>query len=56
MAGAAYLPYRLVEQHLASNSLFILGGVPEFTRRVYFSRNDEATSQWQWLDQALGKI
>lgn len=54
--GAAYLPYRLVEQHLASNRLFILDAVPEFTRRVYFSRNDEATSQWQWLDQAIGMI
>ena len=54
--GSAYLPYRLVEQHLASNRLFILDAVPEFTRRVYFSRNDEATSQWQWLDQAIGMI
>lgn len=51
--GSAYLPQRLVQKHLNSGSLYVLNTAPEFTRRVYFSRNDETSGQWKWLDQAL---
>ncbi len=54
--GSAYLPYRLVKQHLDENSLYILATAPEFTRRVYFARKEDRSSNWQWLDQALQMI
>ena len=54
--GSAYLPHRMVKQHLDQHRLYILVGAPEFTRRVYFSRNDDTSSTWQWLDQALQMI
>jgi len=51
--GSAYLPHRLVKDKIKEKTLFILPNAPEFSRRVYFLRNDDIAKNWGWLDTAL---
>ncbi|WP_299848087.1 LysR family transcriptional regulator [uncultured Roseovarius sp.] len=46
--GSAYLPERLIKNHVAAGQLHKISGTPEFTRRTHLSwrKSSEATFPW----------
>ncbi len=54
--GSAYLPQRLVDEHLMNQSLFSVPKAETFKRRVYLITNDGAAKEWPWLGDILKKL
>lgn len=50
--GSAYLPKRLISEHLATGCLFLVADAPEFTRNAYVVLSERAT-EWEWLAPLL---
>lgn len=48
--GSAYLPERLVEQHVDAGQLHRIPEAPDFTRNAYLIVSERASS-WDWLDR-----
>jgi DNA-binding transcriptional LysR family regulator len=53
--GTAYLPKRLVADHLASGALHLLDA-PEFTRKTYLIVNEKAAANWAWLPPLITSL
>ena len=54
--GSGYLPERLIQHQLDSNTLFIVENAPEFRRAIYFSTNSAETHNRSWLQGLLTKF
>lgn len=54
--GSAYLPERLIEDHLTDGRLHPVPEAPEFIRRTYLVINNSVLEQWAWLDAALEEV
>lgn len=54
--GSAYLPERLIAEHLADGRLHRVPGAPEFVRRTYLVVNNSVLERWSWLDAALAGL
>ncbi len=50
--GSAYLPERLVTEHLAARRLHLVANAPEFTRNAYVVLSERA-AEWEWLTPLL---
>ncbi|MEP9398799.1 LysR family transcriptional regulator [Mesorhizobium sp. KR2-14] len=48
--GSAYLPARIVAQHIQDGRLFEVKDAPRFSRTCYLARNTGRTSKWPWWD------
>lgn len=46
--GSAYLPHRLVADHLGAGRLHLLADAPEYTRRIFLVSNRSAQRTWPW--------
>ncbi|MEO0369267.1 MAG: LysR family transcriptional regulator [Pseudomonadota bacterium] len=51
--GSAYLPLRLVEEHINAKRLFVLADAPTFEREIYLIGNRAAVSNWPWFPAVL---
>ncbi len=56
VGGSAYLPDRLVTNHIQNGTLSYLQDAPTFTRRVYLTFNRSARDGWAWLDSAVAQL
>ena len=54
--GTAYLPERMVRDHLEAGTLFKLRDAPVFQRRAFLIANSAARSAWPWFDDCLQAI
>ena len=54
--GSAYLPERLIAEHLADGRLHAVSGAPEFERPTYLLANRAAAARWPWLEESLAAI
>ncbi|MGI9408072.1 MAG: LysR family transcriptional regulator [Hyphomicrobiaceae bacterium] len=50
--GSAYLPWRLVEEHVRDGRLFPVDGAPEFARTLHFVWREASVVQHPWLAAA----
>lgn len=48
--GSAYLPARIVAQHIQGGRLFEVKDAPRFARTCYLARNTNRASKWPWWD------
>lgn len=51
--GTAYLPKRVVADHISNGELFRLEEAPDFTRRAFLIVNRSATQSWPWYNACL---
>lgn len=54
--GSAYLPERLVQEHVQRQTLFVLTDAPVFTRSAYLVINESVRDAWYWLDACLARV
>lgn len=54
--GSAYLPDRLVTEHIHNKLLFLIEEAPTFKRNVYLITNNSALKAWTWLPDILLEI
>lgn len=56
VGGSAYLPRRLIVDHLACERLHPVPNAPEFVRRTYLVVNNSVIDRWSWLEAAIKDI
>ena len=54
--GSAYLPERMVAQHIEDGTLHRIANAPDFTRPVCLITNDIATAAWDWLPPLIESL
>ncbi|MEM7069556.1 MAG: LysR family transcriptional regulator [Pseudomonadota bacterium] len=55
-SGTAYLPLRLVREHLKRGRLFWLREAPIFERECFVLANKSALSNWPWFESVIAEV
>lgn len=54
--GSAYLPHRMITDHLHAKRLHLIPDAPKFTRKTYLIVNEKAAEGWDWLPAVLNTL
>ncbi len=54
--GSAYLPERLVQEHIVAGRLHLVPDAAVFQRACYLVVNARAAEQWPWLDDRIAEL
>lgn len=54
--GSAYLPYRLVNEHISAGRLFEVKDAPRFRRPIYLLHSNSRTRGWPWFDDVCASF
>lgn len=54
--GSAYLPYRMVSQHIQDKQLFLDQQAKQYSHTCYISYNVHAVKNWPWFEASLDQL